>query len=816
MGKMLILTEKPSVGRDFAKALGCNQKGDGFIEGGSAVVTWAFGHLLESAPPEAYNPELKDWRFDKLPIIPDQFRFMPTKDGSKQLNNIVRLVKRKDIESVVIATDAGREGEVIARLILNHAGCRKKVYRFWTSQALTPEIISYGMQKGLKPATSFDRIWQAGYQRTMADWLVGMNLTRCASIKMGGQGVFSVGRVQTAVLALLVDRLRHREHFVPEPYWVFKCLFENQKGEWTGTWFKGNGADRETRFWNKEDARRIAQKVQGKTGQVTHAEKQKRRMSPPPLYSLTVLQREANRAFGFTAQQTLDTAQSLYEKHQAISYPRTDSQVLGSQNVQMAKNLSNKLSRSYPDLFKNVQQQLFSEKNKRVFNDAKLTDHHALIPLKPAQKGFSDAESKIYDLILTRFAAAFHPDYEYESTEIVTTVEEETFLTRGSVALSMGWRALFTSAGASGDDDILPPLKKGDPAAIKKMDGEEKKTTPLAEYTEDSLLNDMSNPAKYVEDQDLKDIYRGDVGLGTQATRAQTIETLLKRQYAERDKKKIIATDKGCALIDYIRKLKHSQVLASPEETAKWEQMLNTISLGEFAPEQFESQIRDFVMASVEEFKCADGGSAPASAGGTGIGVCPECGAAIVETPKGFGCSNYRSTGCSFVIWKTIASKALTIKDAVALLAGEKTRKMKFTSRQKKKFEAQLELVKEQGAWKTQFVFADSGGGTGGSGSVPSGDALGKCPSCGGDIFENGKAFSCSNWQSKGCKFVIWKTIAKRSIDQAIVRELLENGRTASVVTGFKSKKGANFDARLFIDYDENRNQMTVMFDFPG
>lgn len=823
MGKQLIIAEKPSVGREIAKALGCASKSDGYLEGDNYVISWTIGHLMEAAPPEAYNPDLKSWSLNTLPILPEKFKFIPIEKTAKQLAVIEKLTSRKDIESVVIATDAGREGEVIARLVLMHAGCKKPLFRFWTSQALSPEIIKFGVTKGLKPASQYDRIFQAGYQRTMADWLVGMNLTRSSTVRMGNSGVFSVGRVQTAVLALLVDRKIHRENFKSEPYWVFKIHFANPKGKWTGSWFKGDSGERETRFRSKEQAREIATKINGATGKVATVEKKKCKTPPPQLYSLTQLQRDANRFFGFTAQQTLDLAQALYEQHQAISYPRTDSQVLGSQSVKMASDLVTRLSSHYNDLFKGVQKSLITGENKRVFNDAKLTDHHALIPLRPAKDSFSESEKKIYEMVLTRFATVFHPDYEYEATEIITEVKGETFMTRGQIALKIGWKVLYQGASEPEDDQRLPALVKNDPANIEKLEGEEKQTQPLSEYTEASLLDDMSNPAKYVEQDDLKAIYRGEVGLGTQATRAQIIETLLKREYLVRNKKQLLATDKGCGLIGFLRKLPVSQALASPTETAKWEQTLNQIALGEAAEKEFETKIRQFIVSAIAEFKSGEASSAASAiaAQSSKYGTCPACGGAIIKGKKGYGCSNWRANGCNFIIWETIAGKTLSEKDVTDLLAGKQTREMKLKSKQDSEFTASLKLVQNGDSWKTEFVFADRGNGQGNGKKTSSssfktpppgfGQTVGKCPECGSPVLESMEAFTCSK---KECKFAVWKTIAKRAIDQQLVRELLENGRTKNVLQGFQNKVGKPFEARLSIGLDQQNQRKTVQFEF--
>lgn len=696
--KTLILTEKPSVGRDFAKALGIRVKGEGYLESDRYVVTWALGHLVELQEPDAYDPRWKTWRMETLPILPDRFAYRPISKTRKQLGVVSRLLARKDLGDVVIATDAGREGEVIGRTILLYAGspAADRLRRFWTSQALTPAVVRAGLEN-LSPAADYDRLWRAGQARQIADWLVGMNLSRAATLRM--KDLFSVGRVQTAVLALLVDRRRERDHFKPEPYWLLKVRFTNGKGQWWGNWFR----EAETRFQKEAAARAAAAAVTGKTGRVQSASRKKKRQPPPLLFSLTDLQQEANRRHGFSAQKTLAIAQTLYEKRKCLSYPRTDARVLGAQSVGMVKGLLRDLSPVYPEIFAGVKASLASPDNRRVFNDARLTDHHALIPLAKIPKGCGPEEEKIYDLALRRFAAAFHPDCEYEATEIVTVVEDETFRTRGRVILKPGWQAVYESeAPVKEEDDAasLPPLEQGDPAAVAETRVDRKMTQPPPEYSEALLLKDMTDPGRYVNEDALKKVYRGDVGLGTQATRAQIIETLLKRKYVARRRRRLIAIERGCRLIDTLRGLASARALTSPEETAQWERQLEEIALGSGDPDAFLSKIRSFVANAVGEFKTGAGG-VPAERPQTDrLGRCPVCGGDVIEGKKGYGCADWRRSplgkGCRFVIWKVHAGMALPEAAVVRLLeAGETDILSGFKSKTGKTFSARLRLVQQ-------------------------------------------------------------------------------------------------------------------------
>lgn len=810
----LILTEKPSVARDFANALGIKGKKDGFLEGDSYVITWAIGHLLELAAPEDYDSKWQGrWSLDTLPILPESLKYNPISAVKKQLGIVQKQLGRKDIERIVIATDAGREGEVIARTILATTASvsEDRIYRFWTSQALTPQVV-LGALNDVKPAFEYDRLWKAGQARQIADWLVGMNLSRAATLKMGKfKDVFSVGRVQTAVLALLVDRRRERERFKPEPYWVLRANFSNEKGGWWGTWFKKD----KNRFEQKDEADRIAGLIRDGVGKVASVKREKKKLPPPMLFSLTDLQREANTRFGLSASQTLDAAQRLYEEKKCLSYPRTDSKVLGSKNVDLAKKVVSKLTPIYPDIFAGVQTGRINLSNKRVFNDAKLTDHHALIPLAPLPSSVGQNERRIYDLVLKRFAAAFHPDYEYEATVIITEVQKETFRTMGNRPLVPGWKAVYGLKEASPapnphedepEEENLPLLEKGDPAKVEDVRIEEKMTQPPPEYTEALLLKDMTNPSRYVSEEELQKIFKGEVGLGTQATRAQIIETLLKRLYVVREKKKLTATDKGCFLIESLRRFQRAKAIAAPEETARWEMELEKVAMGVGNSEAFMADIRKFVQDSVEEFKMS-GLNTSTDKAGSPLGKCPACGGDIIEGKRGFGCSNWREElgGCRFVVWKEIAGRKISQKMLKTLLEGGTTPALKFKSKEGREFSASLKLEQDEqeGKWETKFVFSEQNA-EASKGDASDPDALGTCPRCGGPVIESAKAYGCGNWreQDGGCKFVIWKKIAGKEISPALAKELLEKGMTETI-NGFMSRKGKEFSARLSIGEDD-------------
>jgi DNA topoisomerase-3 len=806
MSKTLILTEKPSVANDFARALNVKGRYNGYIENNAFIITWAIGHLVELKKPEDYHPRWKAWHLDTLPIMPESFDYNPI-DRTQQQLKIIQKLLNSDVNKIIIATDAGREGEVIARTILMKCNQlnQTSLFRFWTSQALTDDVIRDALNN-CKPAKDYDRLWKAGQSRQIADWLVGMNGSRAATLKMND--LFSVGRVQTAVLALLVDRRRERENFKPEPYWVLKVLFTNVKGSWFGTWFRKS----QTRILSQEKAQDIEKKVLNQDGIVQSVKKQKKSEPPPLLYALTDLQRDANNKYGFSAQRTLQLAQDLYEKFKCLSYPRTDSNVLGSKNADLIQSTISQLSAVYNDIFAGVQARRMKNTYKRVFNDSKLTDHHALIPLSPLPSGASSDHQKIYMLVLKRFAQAFHADCQFEQTEIITLVCEETFRTKGKVILVPGWRVLETQSSKpmkskSEDEDEeqeqLPPLQKDDPAHVQETNCLKKETKPPPEYTEASLLRDMTNPGRYVSDNKLKKIYRGDIGLGTQSTRAQTIETLLSRKYIIRKKRQILATDKGCLLIETLRQFDITKILTSPEETARWEMQLENIAQGNGSDNEFLENIKSFVMQSVEEFK-----TNVIQIDRNKLGKCPECGGNIIKGKKDYGCANWRESdgACRVVIKSKVNGRFISPYMLRCLLKDHKIGPYRFHDNDLPY--GMIHLEKMDNSWDLNVKKSKKP-------KKLSKKILAECPVCGGEIVATPKAYGCANWKDidGGCKFVIWKTIAKRDITQEEAIQLIETA-TTDLLDGFISKNGKTFRARLTLQNTNGNELLKAAFDF--
>lgn len=718
--KTLILTEKPSVARDFASALSLKGGGaDGFIEGDEFIITWAIGHLLTPYDPEDYDKAMKKWSLTTLPIIPTEWKFKAQPKTKKQLDVIKRLLKRSDLSRIIVATDAGREGELIARLILNEGKSKAKAYRFWTSAALTKEVIHQEL-KNIKPLYDFDRLYIAGRARQKADWLVGMNLSRLATIKLGD--LFSVGRVQTAVLGLIVERRKAIDAFIPKDYFEFKAQFKFKNGRVSAYWFDPKKKEEEKRQDKRDYFDALVKKLESKNALITVLNETEKTTYPQGLYSLTELQRQANMLYGFSATKTLEIAQTLYEKYKCLSYPRTDSKVMATSSFDMVKGLVFKFKDLYPEHFEKFAGYKVSLKNKTVFDDSRLTDHHGLIPLKDFSGPDSSPEGKIYHLVLKRFISNFLENHRYLETEVEIECENEKFKTRGKKILEIGFKILEGKE----TEEILPEIHKGEAGQFSGGEVESKKTRPPAEYTEASLLYDMTNPARLVEESELKKIFRTEIGLGTQATRAQIIETLLKRNYIERQGKNLLATTKGIELVDRLGELPVTRNLTDVSQTAKLELRLQSMAEGEEDDLGFMDAIIKYVQNATGEWKAivvpegqkrekvytgkyarfnkknkeGEGGTAAPK---LSLGPCPLCQAEIKDFPKSYSCSRWKE-GCGFTIWKIVAKKKLSEPVVKTLIEKKKTGLIKgFKSKAGKPFEAYLLLNKEG---KVEFEFA--------------------------------------------------------------------------------------------------------------
>ena len=712
--KTLIIAEKPSVARDLTDALpGTFENHDSYYESEDTVITFAVGHLVELIAPEEYDERFKKWRMDDLPIIPDEFRLHARdKKAEKQLKVIHKLLQRDDVDKVVNACDAGREGELIFAYIYETSGVDKPVERLWIN-SLTKTAIKEGFEH-LRPGEQLRQLEAAARSRSEADWLVGMNATRAATIRGRAWvgGVVSLGRVQTPTLALLVKREREIQAFVPEPYWLVHAEFDPR---YQGLWFEGD----ETRLKEAKRAEEIAAKVSGKDGTVESVERKEQSERAPLLYDLTSLQRDANRRFGFSARRTLQVAQSLYEDKKAITYPRTSSRWLSGDLVPQLKPTAATLQPigEYASAARYVLglQQLPLA---RVVNDSKVDDHHAIIPtdVEHDVSRFSPDERRIFDLIARRFLAVFHPPARYARTTVVTLVEEERFRSRGKVTLEAGWRGVYgllSDADAQqqrqdeeGENESaeLPPLEQGQTVKCASAEVEAKETKPPPRYTEATLLSAMETAGKLIDDEELREAMK-ESGLGTPATRAETIETLIRREYIERAGKDLTPTPKGLQVITMLEE----HPLTSPELTGNWEKRLTDIEHGTDDRGKFIDDIAEFTRATVE--KIAELDKEKLRPERVELGLCPRCGAEtgeiIRENSKAYGCTSWKSreeTGCGFVIWKRVAGRTITPELARQLLEEGRTKEVisGFKSRAGKPFRARLVL---NGEGKVEFDF---------------------------------------------------------------------------------------------------------------
>lgn len=703
--KTLVLAEKPSVARDLASVLGQFNNRDGYLENNEYIVTWAIGHLVELAGPEDYNPDLKKWTLAALPIIPENFKLKPNPKTIKQLKIIRHLLKRPDVATLVNACDAAREGELIFRYIYYINGCNKPFNRLWLSET-TPAAVKKAFAQ-LRPGAEMDRLARAAEARSWADWLIGINATRAFTVRHNDK--YTVGRVQTPTLALIVNREWEINNFVPVPYWELYAEFTKTNGQsYSGKWFN---KDRD-RFDNPAAAREVSGKVDGKPAMVVSMEQKEIAEQPPFLFNLNDLQKEANKKYGFSAAKTLEIAQKLYESKKLITYPRTESRHL-------TKELAGTISQRLAALAAAGEYTVYAQKaqkagspGKRYVDDSKVTDHTALIPTetKPDMNSLSPDQERIYNLIARRFLAIFFPPAKYSQTRVITETEGETFLTTGRVELDPGWKSVYTFGREKTDrneekekeeeneeNTIIPDLARGEAVTAGGTQVREKKTKPPKRYTEATLLATMEGAGRLMEDSELKEAMKGH-GLGTPATRAAIIEKLIKTGYLKRKQKALIPTQKGIDLINLV-----PDIIKSPEMTGRWEKTLAEIEAGSANPKQFMEGIINLTRQVIDLVKQQPPASRPGNNGREALGKCPLCSRDVVEFSKSYGCSGYKD-GCKFAIWKETAGKKITPAQAGTLLNKGKTGIIKgFKSRTGKKFDAAL-IINTDG--KIGFSFA--------------------------------------------------------------------------------------------------------------
>jgi len=728
--KTLVIAEKPDMGRNIAAAIeprAANKRT--YLEGERYIITWAIGHLITLAEPDHYDEKYKKWNLAHLPIIPETFKLIPNAKTKDQLNVIADLAKRCD--RLVNACDAGREGQHIFSLIQRYLELTQPVQRLWISD-LTPETIRNGFA-ALKDASEYENLTKAAKARSEADWLIGMNGSRAFTTKHNV--LLSVGRVQTPVLALVYDRQMQIESFGATKYYEVHAVFEQGDVKYKGIW-QGE------RIHSREAADKIAAKTSGKPGRIASCEVKDTKEYPYRLFDLTLLQRETNAKYGFSAKKTLDVAQSLYEKHKVISYPRTNSNYVNEQNIpEMHRALDALRGTSYDALVAGASKRFVHKGNPNVCNPSKVEDHHAILPTHKKPGTLTPDEQKVYDLIVRRFLSHFYPAAEYKQHTVLTEVEQETFKTSVKQLLDLGWKVVYADLapdkkkprGKAKEDEeeeeteTDAPFSLQSSAGVKNITSEvkEKETQPPKHFTEGTLLKAMESAGKQIEDDELREAMK-DSGLGTPATRAATIERLKQVEYIEMQGKRIMITKKGRMAIELIRKA-GVELLASPEMTGHWERRLTEISRGAAADEAFMAKVKQFASFIVDKVRSQAGVSraafesersaprekrpaaakkpraaaakptatssekAPAAPGT--IGVCPRegCGGTIFMGRKGYGCSNYKQ-GCTFVVWKESFGRTLTDAMVRALIEKGKTSKLKWKDERGETIEARIVL----------------------------------------------------------------------------------------------------------------------------
>lgn len=706
--KKLVLAEKPSVARDYARVLGCKERNDGYFEGEGYIITWAFGHLLTLKDPSDYDENFKHWRLDTLPIVPKPFgiKLINEPHVKQQFKVIQGLVHRDDVGSVVIGTDAGREGELIARYILLAAKNTKTVYRLWLN-SLTEKDILTGFSQ-LMPANKYNALFQAAQARNELDWILGLNFTRAFTVKYGRRTLLSVGRCQTPVLNMIVQRDREIENFKPEPYWELSALFTKGKEQFQGKYLAGQNS---YRISEQETANKVLAEAQGKTGKILEIQKDVKKNPHPLLFNLTNLQRSLNSKYGYTAQEVLDIMQDLYEKHKILSYPRTAARHISEAMVPELPIIINNLAFGK---FKRFTDLILSEDElpvtKRVANDAMLTDHTAIIPVNNSKvvriyERLSERERNAFDEVALAFLAAFFPDYVYESVAVTTGIEGYTFLSRGVTVVDDGWRQVYqesTEEDSDGEEENkgqIPVLNEGSKVKILEVDLIEKKTRPPSRFTENSILALMENPSGLIDEESLKKAIKGH-GIGTDATRATIIEVLLKRGFIERQKRQIVSTPLGRQLIDSVG----IDLLKSPELTAEWEQSLEMIAKNELDKEVFMKETIGFIQQGIKQVKTMKAATfiAPIK---EAVGPCPFCDTGqIIKNKSGWGCTQWRATGCNFFVTKEFVGKTITDAQIKRIVNKGRSNLIKgFKSKADKVFDAYLVVDKEGRKVKFEF-----------------------------------------------------------------------------------------------------------------
>ncbi|WP_028227275.1 DNA topoisomerase III [Paraburkholderia ferrariae] len=815
MSKALIIAEKPSVANDIARALGGFTKHDEYFESDDYVLSSAVGHLLEIAAPEEYEVKRGKWSFAHLPVIPPHFDLNPIAKSESRLKVLTKLMKRKDVDRLINACDAGREGELIFRLIAQHAKAKQPVQRLWL-QSMTPAAIRDGFAR-LRSDDDMQPLADAARCRSEADWLVGINGTRAMTAfnsKGGGFFLTTVGRVQTPTLSIVVEREEKIRRFVPRDYWEVRAEFVCAGGFYEGRWFdpkfKRDEFDpekRDSRLWSLPAAETIVAACHGREGTVTEESKPSTQLSPA-LFDLTSLQREANGRFGFSAKNTLGLAQALYEKHKVLTYPRTDARALPEDYIDTVKDTLEMLkeSNNYLPHARQVLDKGWVKPNKRIFDNSKISDHFAIIPTLQAPKSLSEPEQKLYDLVVKRFLAVFFPAAEYRVTTRITEVAGHHFKTEGKVLVEPGWLQVY-GRDAGGDDANLVPVQKNEKVKTDKVAAHQLVTKPPARYNEATLLSAMEGAGKLVDDEELREAMAAK-GLGTPATRAAIIEGLLGEKYLVREGRDLIPTAKAFQLMTLLRGLGVEE-LTAPELTGEWEYKLSQMERGKLPRDAFMQEIARMTQTIVKRAKEYDSDTIPGDYA-TLQTPCPNCGGQVKENYRRFAC-----TKCEFSISKIPGGRQFEIAEVEELLQNKTIGPLSgFRSKMGRPFSAILKLSfdDETKNYKLEFDFGqDQGGEDGEAPDFSEQEPVGACPKCRGRVFEHGMSYVCEHSVAnpKTCDFRSGKVILQQEITREQMAKLLAEGRT-DLLTNFKSSRtGRNFKAFLV-----NQSDGKIGFEF--
>ena len=801
MAKTLIIAEKPSVAGDIARVLGGFTKHAEYFESDDYVLSSAVGHLLEIAAPEEFEVKRGKWSFAHLPVIPPHFDVHPIAKSEARLKVLAKLLKRKDVTAVINACDAGREGELIFRYIMQATKTSKPISRLWL-QSMTPAAIRDAFTR-LRSDEEMQPLADAARSRSEADWLVGINGTRAMTAfnsKAGGFYLTTVGRVQTPTLMIVVDREQKIRKFTARDYWEVRATFAAKTGNYEGRWFdpafkrdENDPEQRENRLWDKASAEKIAGACRGKTGTVSEESKPSTQLSPM-LFDLTSLQREANGRFGFSAKVTLSIAQELYERHKALTYPRTDSRHLPEDYLPTVKTTLEALAgeSGLAPFAREIVKSKWIKPNKRIFDNNKISDHFAIIPTPQPPKNLNEVQQKIYDLVVRRFMAVFYPPAEYLVTTRITEVASHKFKTEGKILVKPGWLAIY-GKDEQQESANLPAVAKGERPPVEAIEALALATRPPARYSEATLLSAMEGAGKLIEDDELRDAM-AQKGLGTPATRAAIIERLIAEKYLVREGRELIPTAKAFQLMTLLNGLGINE-LTQPELTGEWEYKLLQMERGKLKRSSFMKEISRITERIVKRAKEYDSETIPGDYA-TLRTPCPHCGGTVKENYRRFACD-----ACEFSISKTPGGRQFELNEVETLLRERTIGPLQgFRSKMGRPFAAILRIVpdKDSNNLKLEFDFGQ-GNGDGEAEDIDftGQQALGPCPKCKGQVYEHGMNYLCENTPRKQCDFRSGKVILRQEIQREQMAKLLATGRT-DLLDGFVSNRnGRRFKAFL-------------------